>query len=165
MSQSPHCNSTRDGFHNSHMLQSEQHVALSKYVYAYVCIKWMHPSPLCILFMHKLPGSGGSEVLIYRVLHSKEGEAHLCLHVWVCASNLCFDAWPACKAVQREISLKYLCVISCFFVNTLLGLKDSFDWFCATVPAIESSPNLHTWMLTAAFYWSILRGQRVWWRW
>lgn len=101
MSQSPHCNSTRDGFHNSHMLQSEQHVALSKYVYAYVCIKWMHPSPLCILFMHKLPGSGGSEVVIYRVLHSKEGEAHLCLHVWVCASNLCFDAWPACKAVQR----------------------------------------------------------------
>lgn len=43
--------------------------------------------------------------------------------VRVCASDLYFNAWPACKKLQKEISV---CVISCF-MNTLPGLKDSCD--------------------------------------
>lgn len=31
----------------------------------------MHPPLLCVLFMHKLPGSVGVEVVIYRVLNGK----------------------------------------------------------------------------------------------
>lgn len=37
-----------------------------------------------------------------------------------------------------------------FSMNTSLVLKDVFDWLAAAVPALELSPNLHTWMLTDA---------------
>lgn len=57
----------------------------------------MHPPPLCVLFMHKLPGSVGVEVVIYRVLNGKGwgvgGEGSLvCLPVCLWKWNV--YVWP-----------------------------------------------------------------------
>lgn len=49
-----------------------------------------------------------------------------------------------------------------YFVDTLLRLEDSFDWVCAMIAAIESSPNLHIWILTDAVNWSVLRSRGTW---
>lgn len=86
----------------------------------------------------------------------------MCLCMYKCVRPV--FVWPACNKGQvGNVFEAHVCeifyIVFCF--DEYIALKDSGDWFCVKVPAIESNPNLHTGIPTAAFYWRNLKSKNV----